>query len=124
MLMFVHKKLANMSKFSLMILMGISECWEDLFLSYSSMSFFISSILTSEKRNVSFSQLPCSATMLEWSLYLKIALRVRSAMFSVQNQTHFISKYSDSLLRAVDKVGEGKTQNLKLETLLYLLNKT
>ena len=81
--MFVHKKLANMSKFSLMILMGISECWEDLFLSYSSMSFFISSILTSEKRNVSFSQLPCSATMLEWSLYLKIALRVRSAMFSV-----------------------------------------
>ena len=44
---------------------------------------FMSSILTPEKRNVSFSQLLCIASMLEWSLYLKIALRVGSAMFSV-----------------------------------------
>ena len=59
----------------------MSECLEALFLSNSSMSFFISSILTSEKRNVYFSQLPCSASMLGWSLYLNIALRVRPAMF-------------------------------------------
>ena len=72
-----------MSKFSLIILMGMSEYWEAFFLSNSSMSFFISSILTSEKRDVSFSELPCSARMLGWSIYLKIVLRVRSAMFSV-----------------------------------------
>ena len=81
--MFVHEKLANVSKFSLIILMGMSECWEALFLSNSSMFFFVCSILTSEKRNVYFSQLPCSESMLGWSLYLKIALRVRSTMFSV-----------------------------------------
>ena len=52
-------------------------------LSNLSMYFFISSILTSEERNVSFSQLLCNASMLGWSLYLKIALRFRSAMFSV-----------------------------------------
>ena len=89
--MFVHKKLANMSKFSLIILMGMSERWEALVLSSSSMILFISSILTSEKRNVCFSQLPCSASMLGWSLYLKISLRIRSAMFSVikSNSLHF-----------------------------------
>ena len=47
------------------------------------MSFFMSLMLTSEKRNVSFSQLFCIARMLGWSLYLKIELRVGSAMFSV-----------------------------------------
>ena len=61
----------------------MSECWEALFLSNLSMSFFMSSILTCEKRNVSFSQWLCIASMLGWSLYLKIALRVGSAMFSV-----------------------------------------
>ena len=30
-LMYVHKKLAKMSKFSLRILMGMSGCWEALF---------------------------------------------------------------------------------------------
>ena len=75
-LMFVHKRSAKMSKFSLIILIGMSECWEALFLSNLSMPFFMSSILTSEKRNVSFSQLLCIASMLGWSLYLKIALRV------------------------------------------------
>ena len=54
--MFVHKKSAKMSKFSLIILIRMSECWEALFLSNLSMYFFMSSILTSEKRNVSFSQ--------------------------------------------------------------------
>ena len=72
-----------MSKFSLIILIGMSESWEALFLSNLSMSFFMSSILTSEKRNISFSQWLCIASMLGWSLYLKIALRVGSAMSSV-----------------------------------------
>ena len=66
MLMFVHKKLAKMSKFSLIILMGMSESWEALSLSNLSMSFFISSILTSEKRSISFSQFLCIASMLGW----------------------------------------------------------
>ena len=48
-LMFVHKKSANMSKFSLIILMGMSECWEAFFLSNLSMSFFMSSMSTSGK---------------------------------------------------------------------------
>ena len=61
----------------------MSECWEAFFLSNSSMSFFISSILISEKGSVSFSQLLCSAAMLGWSLYLKIILRVKSAKCSV-----------------------------------------
>ena len=82
-LIFVHKKSAKMSKFSLIILIGMSECREALFLSNLSMSFFMSSALTSEKRNVSFSQLFCIASMLGWSLCLKIALRVGSAMCSV-----------------------------------------
>ena len=82
-LMFVDKKLASISKFSLIILRGMSECWEALFLSNLSMSFFMPLILTSEKRNVSFSQLLCVASMLGWSLYLKIALNVGSAMSSV-----------------------------------------
>ena len=81
--MFVDKKLASISKFSLIILRVMSECWEALFLSNLSMSFFMPLILTSEKRNVSFSQLLCVASMLGWSLYLKIALNVGSAMFSV-----------------------------------------
>ena len=72
-----------MSKFSLIILIGMSECWEALFLSNLSMSFFMASILTSDKRNVSFSQCLCIASMLGWSFYLNIALRVGSAMFSV-----------------------------------------
>ena len=80
-LMLVHKKSAKMSKFSLIILMGMFECWEALFLSSLGMSFFMSSVLTSEKRNVSFSQLTCIASILGWSLYLKIVLRVGSAMF-------------------------------------------
>ena len=64
-LMFVHKK------FSLIILMEMSEIWDALFLSNVIMSFFMSSMLTSEKQNV-------------WrSLYLKIALRLGSAMFSI-----------------------------------------
>ena len=82
-LMFVHKKSAKMSKFSLIILIGMSECWEALFLSNLSMSFFMVSILTSEKGDVSFSQWLCIASMLGWSMYLKTALRVGSAMFSV-----------------------------------------
>ena len=81
--MCVHKKWVKMSTFSLIILIRMSECWEALFLSNMSMSFFMSSMLTSEKRNVSFSQLLCIASILEWSLHLKIALRVGSAMFSV-----------------------------------------
>ena len=64
-LMFVHKK------FSLIILMEMSEIWDALFLSNVIMSFFMSSMLTSEKQNV------------WWSLYLKIALRLGSAMFSI-----------------------------------------
>ena len=48
-LMFVHKKSTKMFKFSLIILMGMSECWEALFLSNLSMSFFMYSMLTSEK---------------------------------------------------------------------------
>ena len=39
-----------MSKFSLIILLTVSECWEALFLSNLSMSFFMSSMLSSEKR--------------------------------------------------------------------------
>ena len=62
----------------------MSECWEALFLSNLSMSFFMSSVLTSDKRNVSFSQILCIASMLGWSLYLKITLRVGSAMFFVK----------------------------------------
>ena len=71
----------------MIILIGMSEFWEALFLSNLIMSFFMSSILNSEKQNVSFSQLPCIASMLGWSLYLKIALRVGSAMFSVTGST-------------------------------------
>ena len=81
--MLVHKKSAKISTLSLIILMGMSECCEALFLSNLSMSFFMSSMLTFEKRNVSFSKVLCITSMLGWSLYLKIALRVRSAMFSV-----------------------------------------
>ena len=97
-LMFVRKKSAKMFKFSLIVLMGISESLEALFLSNLSMSFFMSSILTSEKRNVSFSQFLCIAGMVGWSLCLNIALRVGSPIFSVKNQTRCISKYSNSLL--------------------------
>ena len=53
-LMFVYKKSANMSKFSLIILLTVSECWEALFLSNLSMSFFMSSMLSSEKRLLFF----------------------------------------------------------------------
>ena len=83
-LMFVHKKSTNMSKFSLITLMGMSECWQAFFLSNLSMSFFMSSILSSEKWIFFFSQLLCIASMLGWSLYLKITLRVGSAMFFVR----------------------------------------
>ena len=38
-LMFVHKNLAKMSEFSLIILMGMFESWEALLLSNLSMSF-------------------------------------------------------------------------------------
>ena len=48
-----------------------------------SISFFMSSMLTTEKWNVSFSQLLCIGSILGWSLYLKIALKVESDMFSV-----------------------------------------
>ena len=48
-LMMVHKKSAKMTKFSLIILMEMSERYEALFLSNLSMSFFVSSMLTSEK---------------------------------------------------------------------------
>ena len=70
-LMLVHKKSVKMSKFSLIILMGMFKCWEVLFLSSLGMSFFMYSVLTSKKRNVSFSQLTCIASILGWSLYLK-----------------------------------------------------
>ena len=80
--MFLHKKLANMSKFSLIIIMEKSECGEALSLSNLSMSFYMSWMLNPEKWNVSFSQMLCIASMLGWSLYLKITLRVGSAMFS------------------------------------------
>ena len=70
-------------KFSLIILMAMSDCWEALFLSNLTMSFFMSSVLTFEKRNVSFLKVLCIASMLGWYLHLKIVLRVRSAMFSV-----------------------------------------
>ena len=43
--------MGKISKFSLIILMEMSECWEALFLSKLSMSFFMSSVLTSETRN-------------------------------------------------------------------------
>ena len=48
-LMFVHKKSANMSMCFLIILIGMSECWETLFLSSLNMSFFMTSMLISEK---------------------------------------------------------------------------
>ena len=103
--MFVHKKSAKMSKFSLIILIGT------LFLSNLSMSFFMSSILTSEKRNVSFSQWLCIASMLGWSLYLNIALRVGSAMFSVTGSKslhleifRFFTIFEKKLLRLSDSV--------------------
>ena len=63
--------------------MAMSDCWEALFLSNLTMSFFMSSVLTFEKRNVSFLKVLCIASMLGWYLHLKIVLRVRSAMFSV-----------------------------------------
>ena len=44
----------------------------------------MSLMLTPEKRNVSFLQLLCIASMLGWTLYLKIALRDGYAMFSVK----------------------------------------
>ena len=62
--MFLHKKSTKMSKSSLMVLMGMSEYWEALFLSNLSMSFFMSSMLTSEKQNIYFSQLLCITGML------------------------------------------------------------
>ena len=37
--MFAHKKSANMSQFSLIILMEMSECWEALFLSNLNIPF-------------------------------------------------------------------------------------
>ena len=63
-LIFVHKKLANMPKISLIILMGMSESWEASFLSNLSMPYFVSSMLISEKQNVSFLHLLCIANML------------------------------------------------------------
>ena len=92
-LMFAHKKSVNMSKFSLIILIGISEFSKAWFLPNLSMSFFMFLMLTSEKGNVSFSQLLWITSMLGWSLYLKIALRVICIMFSGSE-----SKYLDSLL--------------------------
>ena len=62
--MFLHKKSTKMSKSSLMVLMGMPEYWEALFLSNLSMSFFMSSMLTSEKQNIYFSQLLCITGML------------------------------------------------------------
>ena len=40
-------------------------------------------MLTSEKRNVYYSQLLCIASMLGSSLYLKITLRVETTTFSL-----------------------------------------
>ena len=48
-LMFVHKRSTKMSNFPLIILMGMSECCEALSLSNLRMSFFMCSMLTSEK---------------------------------------------------------------------------
>ena len=72
MLISAHKKSANISKFCFIILLRMYECWEVLFVSNLSVDLFISSMLTSEKRNVSFSQLLCMASMFGKSLYLKI----------------------------------------------------
>ena len=47
--------MVNMS-FFFIILIGMPECWEALFLSNLSMAFFMSSMLTSEKLNASFLQ--------------------------------------------------------------------
>ena len=47
-LMFVHKKSANVSKFFLIILMRMSECWEAFFLYV----FFLSLMLTCVKKNL------------------------------------------------------------------------
>ena len=44
---------------------------------------FLSSMLTSEKRVVSFSELLHIGSILRWCLHLKTALRVRSFTFSV-----------------------------------------
>ena len=51
----------------------MSECWEVLLLSNLSISFFMSSVLTSEKLNAFYND-SVFARMLGWSLYLKIAL--------------------------------------------------
>ena len=130
-LIFVYKKLAKMSKFSLIILMEMFECWEALFLSNLSISFFMSWMLTSQKGNVSFSQLLCIASILGWSLYLKIALRVGSAMFSVTGSNslyleifRFFTIFKKKLLRVSavsDSVFKISPFSLMLMYLLYVI---
>ena len=62
------------------------------------MSFFMSSMLTPEKRNASFPQLLWIASMFELSLHLKIAIRIGTASNCIkQNQTHCVCKYLDFL---------------------------
>ena len=97
--MFMHKKLANMSKFFLIILIGIPECWEALFFYNLSMSFFMSSVLTSEKLNVSSSQLLSIASILRRSkdsfkswIYYVFCNRIKLTVYQNIQILYYIGK--------------------------------
>ena len=69
------------------------KCWKPFILCNLSVSFFMSSMITYKKLNVSFSQLLCIASMLEQSLYYEIAFnRVESAIFSVTDYKLTVSQ--------------------------------
>ena len=77
-------KLENISEFSLIILVGISEYWDALFSFNSLISVSISLKLISLKLKTPFLlHLVLIARMLGWILYLRTAFKVASLTFSI-----------------------------------------
>ena len=87
--MLVHKNSANISIFSLMLLVEISVFCEVLLLSNLGIYFLISSIFTSSKWNILLFLYFWIARMLGWFLYFKIALESGSLMFSLPESSEW-----------------------------------
>ena len=81
--MLAHKKFANISIFSLIILVGISVFCEALVLPSLRISFSTSPKFTFSKWLVLFLLYFWIARMLGWFLYFKVALKTGSLLFSV-----------------------------------------
>ena len=108
-----HKAFPNISEFSLMILVGISEFWDAFLLFKFNTSFCVSSIETSLKQKFIWAFF-CSriARILGWFLYFRIALIVRFLILSIDesyslyfadNCTIFRQMYSVSCYNLIGK---------------------